>query len=361
MSLYDFKKTEIYRDKWYLFKDAVLSDIEVDDCLSTLQGRCENTKSLDDCIQKCDDTDTCEMGYFIESPTGRNFCGHLTYYTIPYFRLNDPSIYPEMSGMKPYFFTKKDVLPFPPKLPNAVFYKDYFALKIKGKDLFISEGKNEEAQIGSDVYVDVSFIPSRTIKPRIQQYIPVRHGDEVAINIPYTALVLTRRDNNGQGFKWEIGASDINTPSSTVRVYSTDKDRKVGDVLGYSESVYFIDDNHPVIYDEEKNILTLYRESLDNAIRDNIPYIFELIPKIDVYYCENGSCKRTQLENCKTEGYNAFFNDVEVHRSEDCWGFCSPPKQQQQLFNNTKSQKWYWIVPAIILFIIILLRFRGYF
>ena len=266
-----------------------------------------------------------------------------------------------MSGMKPYFFTKKDVLPFPPKIPNAVFYKDYFALKIKGKELFISEGKNEEVQIGPDAYVDISFIPSRTMKPRIQQYIPVRHGDEVAMNIPYTALVLTRRDG-GKGFKWEIGASDINTPSSTVRVYSTDKEKRVGDLLSYSESVYFIDDGHPIIYDEEKNMLTIHRESTENAISDKVPYIFELVPKIDVYYCENGTCKKTQLEKCKTEGYNAFFSDVEVHRSEDCWGFCTSAKQQMTVRYNNNDMKWYWISGIIIVLgLLILFRSRGYF
>lgn len=319
---YDFKNTQLYKDKWYVFKDAVLSDIEVDDCLSTVEGNCLEVKNIDECLDSCETSPKCEMGYYIESPK-RNLCGHLTYYTIPYYRLSPSSIYPKLKNSMPYFFTSKEVLPFPPKLPNAIFYKDLFALKISSEELYIYEGENEQVDVSNNYYAEVRFIPSRTTKPRIQQYIPVRHGDEVAINIPNTGLLLARNDVE-IGFTWQLKASDINVPSATFRIFSTDKERKIGDILSFSEKFYFIDNDKPIVYSKEKGTLVIHDESIENAKEDKVPFEFELVPKIDVFYCQNGQCKKTGLESCKTIGYNAFFDEEEVHRDPNCWGFCSP-------------------------------------
>lgn len=322
MSYYDFNKV-MTLPEWYVFKDAVLSNIEVDDCETTLTGQCVHTKNLEDCLSVCEKTPQCTMGYYIETG-GRNFCAPLKHRnTIPYYRLHSPDIYPELKGSTAWFFTDKKILPFPPKYPNAIFYKDSFA--------------SNKLLSGNSI----QFLPARLIKAGEQEYIPVKHGDQVLISIPKTSSVLTVGEN--LELNWSQGIIEsVDTPQTTFRVFSADKTKKEGDMLSFSDSVYFLHQNMPVVFQD--NNLFVHGEGYENAVYDNLSFIFELTPKIEVYYCEKGVCKKTSLELCQREGYNATYNGAEVQRSPNCWGMC-------------KKKRWSWLVVVIVL---ILLCFLAY-
>ena len=54
---------------FYIFKDAIIDNIEISDCNDTVNGICKSTNNVDDCINICKNSN-CKNGYFISEKKG---------------------------------------------------------------------------------------------------------------------------------------------------------------------------------------------------------------------------------------------------------------------------------------------------
>ena len=350
MSQYIFGQPYTYKD-WFIFPDTTLDNIRVDDCPSSVTGKCENTKTVEDCIQICHDNQPCFSGYFIETPDRKNICvpmkkisgGNIGLY----YRLRNKNIYPILKGMKSYIFTNKSYT-YPPDHANSIFYTDKLILTniISQKSIGVTdEGENYSSETLTDSPAFIQFLPKEVIRTNISQYLIVKNGDEVIINIPYTAYIL--KENSENNISWVLKLSSLRGTDNSFRVFSTDKNKKIGDNLNYQDTLYFTSQGKPIIYDGDSHMLKTTSISIENEIQKNDNMYFKTIPKINVYYCENEKCKSVMLDQTEMNEEKSRYKGIPVSRSPSCWG-CQSSK---------KIVSWWWIYILIFFAIITLFIF----
>lgn len=340
---YKIGKPYLYQDEWYLFPDTILSELDMTDCNSSITGKCENTATLDECIGLCKESSLeCHSGYFIGTPDGNNICVPIHKHPGgpgigPYDRLRNKSIYPVMNNMRKVTTFVNKIYPFPPDLPNVIFYKDKFTLQI-GK-LFIGASSDfTMLQMDSDPLY-LQFLPQKIVRSYVVKYTPIFNGDEVAINIPHTAIIL-RQD--GDKLSWVTAGGADNPPENTFRIFSRSK--KQGEKLTYGDDLYLMANNQPVVYDSEIGTIKL---SLENSE----PSLITAVPKIQSYYCDGGVCKGVNLEDTKREGETATYNGKRVFRTPSCWSTCSSD-------TDKGSNRWiFFIFLLIVILFLVILKF----
>ena len=359
MSNYKFGKPYKSQD-WYVFPDSTLDNLNVDDCVSSVTGKCENTESVQDCIKICQDNQPCFAGYFIETPDKKNLCvpvrkvhkDYGLYYRLSnpsiYYRLRNPSIYPELSGSKSTVFINQ-IYRYPPDHGNTIFFTDKFVLTnlSSGKSLGITdEGNFVVKDIMTNNPVSIQFLPEEISRSAITQYNPVYYGDKIIINIPGTAYVLR---NDTKEISWIMKPSSIKGSENIFRVFAYDK--KEGETLDYSDTLYFTGENQPVVYDSNFEILKMSSTNIEDE-KDKGNMSFKIIPKVRVYYCD-GDCKSVILEDTDKNGEKASYKGSPVSRNPSCWGMCDK--------KNTNNNSW-WIIPlitAIVLLIVLAIIIRN--
>lgn len=331
---------------WQVFPGAIFSNLDLSDCNDTIDGICHHAETLSECIDLCknDQNKLCRTGYFIQTPDRANYCVPLRQHnkeeTSPYYRLRNKNIYPILKNMKTFVFSD---FPYPPNAPNALFYTDHFVFKNISKNIHIGMTENasmtENVVFTNDNPIHIQFLPSQVARNYVENYVFVRNGDEIVINIPHTAFVLRKNDLDSQ-ISWTMRAAVTNVPSNIFQIFT--KNKKIGDILDYSDEFYFTFQGQPMVYND-LNMLSISSSSIQNSIENKDNIFFQLIPKIEVNYCENGVCKTTSLDQTETDGVQARFKNIPVERSPTCWGKC-----------GKKKSKWYLILIGIVVFIIIL-------
>jgi hypothetical protein len=345
MSEYIFKKPRKY-DDWYIFDDAIYSDIELADCNDSISGVCTYTKTFEECLNTC--KNKCDFGYFIQTPDNRNFCVPLKKVGegIDYYhRIKNKSYYPILKNMKTHVFSTT-VQPFPSKIPNAVFYTDYFYLKniSSNKNISKSEDDNtisEQVVLSSSDHISLQFLPKEIFRTQVEQYIPVKNGDEIIINIPNSSLILRKQDDNT--VSWLFRATTAYVPKNTFIINC--KDKNVGEIINFDDEIYLSSDDNVLVYDN--NQLSLQPKNQTNP---NI--MFKMIPKIFVYYCDGSKCNKIELTDTQTSGNIATYKGNPVYRQPNCWGICN-----NDTSNNSPTYHFPVIMLSIVLFVCLLVIF----
>ena len=345
------------KNSWHIFPNTVLSDINVTDCSSSITGVCEYVDTLQECIDMCHNSkELCLSGYYIETPDKQNLCVPIKKHRPggrmlgPHYRLRYKDFYPIMRKMKTYTFTNTEY-EYPPNLPNVVFFTDYFVLKNIASDDQL--GIDEEGDItdGKDISnkpTNVQFLPAQIERNYLENYIPVKNGDDIVISIPHTSFVLRKTEGTQQvGWKMRISTTSA-VPSNTFRINCSE--RKIGDWLSYLDKVYFTFQGFPLLYDSDANTFSVSVESVDNAVGDRENILFSMIPKIKGYYCDGGECKDIQLDQAVPDEYHATYNNIPVYRQPACWNVCPRP---------VKTEKWvkillWGVIIFVLLFILLL-------
>jgi hypothetical protein len=334
MSEFRFDKPVKY-GKWNIFKDAVYSNLDVSDCTNSVTGKCEDVKTVEDCADICGKHLNCDSGYFIEN-TDRNICVPVrkpkTENIYPYYRYRNKSIYPQLKNRQTFTFSSYD---YPPSFPNAIFYKDFFSIQIKGDKKYLNidtENKAEKDIKFLDIPIHVQFLLGKIQRNYIEGDIAIKNGDNVILNIPNTSLVLYREDEK---IVWKIGDPNSGDRNMIFQIYSDKKE---------TENITFSDN---IILKMDDKYLSPKGDSL--VLSENKTF-FTLTPKIEVYYCD-GTCKSVLLEQCVKKGVKAFFNGKEVYRSPSCWNLCD------NLDNNKRHDSILLIILTILLLLFILFYF----
>jgi hypothetical protein len=345
----EFDKPWVYKN-WNVFDDVVLTNLNLSDCGNTINGFCEHTDTPEECIAMCRDAPqgNCTHGYFIQTPDRHNYCVPLrdhTEVTFPYHRLRQKDYYPIMKDMKTSFFANRDVYPFPPFNPNMVFYRDKFILRHKDSGLDIGTNNDTLTQsvtFSMNTSVYVQLVPKDISRSKVDDYVAVKNGDEVVINIPGTAFVFHRTP--GDKIVWQLGISNSNTEENVMQIFT--KGRPLGEILSFDDEIYFTSFKDILLYTEK----TL-RISQDGDINDTPQSFFTMIPKVEVSYCDrvDSVCKKISLDQADLKGYEAYYHGNKVYRSF-CWINCGK--------GRSKSIWWVAIVLSLLFSLLLVLHFK---
>lgn len=318
---------------WTIFPNTILSHLEFLDCDDTIDGICHSTKNLSECINLCknDKIGSCRTGYFIEMDNGDTICAPLREYekeqTNPYYRLRDKSIYPVLNKAKTFVFSNYT---YPPGLTNSLFYLDNFVLKNINTGMYVGINENSlEIEFTMTSPSHFRFLEQQIKQASVENYIYIRNGDNVVLNIPSTSLILSRNVNKNT-LDITTGVDLTNNEDNVLSIFAVDK--KNGDILNYEDKFYFMYKNQVVEYNVEAKALNTINVDINDAIHSGYNVLFSLTPKIQVYYCDNNNnCSPIPLEETDRVNTTATYKGQTVHRSSRCWNQCAKKNRSEKV------------------------------
>jgi len=297
----------------------------------------------------------CDKGYFIKTPDNRNICVPLRNYmsdeTFPYYRLRHKDYYPEFKRVDSTFFISTSY-PYPPNKANVLFYEDHFILRNinTGKWLGMEDlGTVSQMVTFTDKKpVHVQFIPIKISRSYVENYVLIQNGAYVAINIPHTSFIL-RKENFNDEVKWLMRATTYNGPSNTFQIHCYPP-KKVGENLNYNDKFYFTYFGRLLQYNEDMKLLEVTNNNFEDALGDGKNVLFDLIPQVEVRYCEGGKCKSINLSQTQRNGESATYKNFPVSRSKNCWGKCES--------GGSSNWRLYVLIAILVIAIILVWKTR---
>ena len=317
--IYNLKKPKVVDDKWLIFPNTILNNLNSKDCSDTIEGICYEDKNFNECVDLCSKNDNCYHGYYIDQKgENNNICVPLltkefNYNTNPIYSFRSQEIYPELDNMDVSTFIDKTVYKFPPENANIIFYHDHILLSnVNTKEILnnspISESDDLQItplfKLSGDLQVQL-LLTNENVYEEI--YKPILYGDKFYINIPSTNLLLEKEDNE---FKWKSRSDKKNDNIFSLHPLTG---KKIGDKVLYSDE--FILKYNESVLNLDKSVLTLDK---NNNIK------FKFIPKMKGYYCDKKKCKEIPLENMDINDKGiGNKNGNSVGRNQGCWGMCN--------------------------------------
>jgi hypothetical protein len=333
-----------------LFSDTTLNNLELSDCDMTVNGICTSPANINDCFKQCQPPN-CNMGYFIET-SDKTICAPLQMQNNderPYYRIRNKDIYPELANTKSTVFVNQKTHPFPPNRANSVFCLDIFEVKEiqTGKSISVAEGQDvrEEIKFG-DTPVYLQIIPAVAGKTFIENYLAIRNGDRISINIPGTSYLLNYYENTTE---WYLAAS-FNQPDTTIfQIFVDDPARKIGAPISYADTFYLAFNNSILIMNDLFRLQVDANIDIIRAKEHNKKCLFKLLPKIKGYYCENNTCNDIILDQADMDGPHVTHKGNLVTRNPTCWNICEKKHNKHYVFV---------IIVIIVILIVLLILFR---
>jgi hypothetical protein len=375
----DIPKPWKYRDKWLVWPETVLNNLDISDCDDTIGGICLEGKTLEQCINEC--TGDCAAGYLIELDDS-NICvpmrtnkrpdmkkGTGIRRWEPAYRLRNKSIYsPILDKVKVSTFINTDIYPFPPPHSNAVFFNDILTIKDVMNGLTIGTG---EAEIKGKDYIymtssaddNIQIISGGISTSKLMKYKPVLYGEPIQFAVPGTSLIAT--ENPDVGFRaiiWKAGTGTFNDDDMAFRLIpAKDSKKSIGDIVTYDDifEIKYISVLSAVVVNTDHG----YLELRYHPLQQEKDHIFQFISKMIGYYCDGKECKSVPVRNIDSSGK---YKGNIVVRSSSCFGRCkyiSSTDDKLPIYRtsqpvSSKSNVLYIILGIILLAIpsIILLR-----
>jgi hypothetical protein len=309
---------------WYVFPNSSLVNLKTNDCISSATGKCEQTDTLEECIKLCAENKNCGKGYYIETPDKKNICvptalpkGTLS--IGPYFRIINKNAYPELQNLKSTVFVSKRYK-FPPDHANSIFYTDKFTMTslFNNMNIGIEKGGKLVLENQPQKTTFIQFLPKQILRSYISKYLLVNCGDDVVLNIPNTAYILKKDEQNI--INWQLALSGLDESGLTFQVRALNK--KIGEPLDYEDSIYLTDKSLVLIFDETDNQYKLSNINPENQTPNRNKFLFKLSPHIQCYYCEDKECKKIELDKTERQGEKARYKNIPVSRHPFCWGAC---------------------------------------
>jgi len=360
MDVYKINQPSIYKasanhqQDWLVFKDATVSNLDVFNCTSTVDGKCSYGMTLKECIDSAGDTSG--MGYFVVPSTGKSICAHLDtsiHPRIDYTKiLRNKSLYPALNSAESTVFLNATKYKFPPEHANIVFYRDIINLYSVNTGLLLGGDKYKTDSlepIGFDSIengLNIILTYEKQIPLQSGIFVPVQYGDKFNIRIPNTSLVL-QKDVDSDIFVW---TPSISTSSTTYNLFTfkVPLDKKKGDNVVYGDQLELVYGVDTVGNDEHMNM------AINNS--PNTPHLFEFISKMNGFYCDEGECNEIPINKIEKNGEKGTYKGKNVVRSKGCYGLCKT--DTIGVIDIAWSYKWY-IAGILALFLLGLYIFKS--
>jgi len=382
MSKYEIERPWLYDDRWLVFEDTTLSNLDIEDCNDAIYGVCYTDKTFIECVKECKDSegDMCSAGYYVETPVGeKNFCVPLITNTIenrdfnPYHRLRKKEIYPVLKNINIKTFVDSNKFRFPPNDVNLVFYLDKMLLENVDKKIKLSyksidrTEETEDIDISSvffekDGNLNIQFRPLETTQSSIgETNSPLRYGDKFVIHIPGTSLVL-KKNISDKYFKWIANDTPfMEILNTSFECVPKTRNKIIGDYMNYGDEFYILYNSLEIIVMENDTIFSDYNK-YETLYENNKNMGFKLISRMNGYYCDGTECKEVPSNQIEKSGETGFYKTRHVNRNPGCWGICKYKKKEANLldyFGQSNKQndliKPIYIIIGLILFTGILL------
>jgi hypothetical protein len=331
-------------DGWKVFNNAILKNSNMTDCNNTLNGLCSN-KPLDDCIKECKESPDCFYGFHAKTPDGKMICGpvyhHESIKTPPYYRLRNKNSSPLTEYLDTSIFVDSTKFPYPPMYANVLFYADSFIMQTLAGNVVrnntVPDDSGDDSNAGdSNAGGIIQFLPNKRSREKLENYMLVCNGDELIINVPHTAYIL-RKNTTDNNLQWIMRWVESANPDNTIKIFSTNKNKPIGDLLNYNEQFYFTYQGEIISF--QNDIFSVKNELTEQD------YLFKLSPKIEVFYCDKNECLKTTLDKTTHDGNYATIDGKQVGRSPTCWNMCG----------NFNTQKIDWVYYIILSFLILIM------
>jgi hypothetical protein len=348
MDIYKINQPKQYTSKspnerrsWLIFNKATISNLEVFNCTSTVDGKCTYGMTLQECIDSADSTSG--MGYFVEPSSGKSICAHIDtsiHPRIDYTKiLRNQSLYPALNSTESTVFLDAGKYKFPPNQANIVFYRDIMNLYSVNTGLLLGGDKYKTDNlepigfdsVASGLNIILTYEKQIPIQGGI--FVPVQYGDKFNIRIPSTSLVL-QKDVDSDIFVWipSVSSSSITHNLFTFKI---PEGKKKGDSVVYGdrfELVYGVD---TISNDEHMNM------SVNNSPSDS--HLFEFVSKMIGFYCEDGSCKEIPIDKIERDGERGLYKGKNITRNRGCYGLCA------SVSASVWDTIWMYGFPAILI------------
>lgn len=363
-------------NKFLRMDNVIFWDMKPFDCDSSVKGECIKNISMDKCIDICDKSKEakCGYGYYIQTDK-ETICN-------PINSENNPSVNPfhlldkkekveELKGTNVSTFVNTTMYKYPPDDVNSVFYLDRALLtsKTSGLSLDIEEQSEKLGNINKSplsIFKSkdgsiVQLIPVNFYNTVNTQYTSVKYGDNLLFIILRTNHILEKNENNV--FEWEIKNLETNDIHHSFKILnkhgeSTGKKLVYGDVF----TLKYGDIYTCVIEKDTGKFIAIDKNYQQLSLLTNkYEWIFTFIPKMTVYYCNEGKCSPISMEELKTNGESGTYKGKPVYASYTCYGVCNMSEDEMKQgiksnwIDNDKSIPIIIIKIMIIIFIILFL------
>lgn len=367
-NMYDIKKPELLNNKWLVFNNSVLSDLDTLDCDDAIEAICYKDKTFDQCIDLCDKSGSCAFGYYIERKNDSNICVPIKKPDVTTnisYRLRNQNIYPELKRSHVKTFLNKNVYEFPPSDANTVFYMDNFffenvetntivnntILSDVSKKTITKKIDTNDVEFSKDGDLQIHLLQIPISLSAGLQYLPVKYGDKVAFNIPTTNLVM-RPKSYENTLEWISRSFNLGPSSSFTLMPLPDSNKKIGDYVSYSDTFSIHSSSIFILgVNEWYNIELYYYKNYEEAKIRNKNVTFRFTPKEEGWYCKNNKTETISFDKMIIdENGIGTYDGMKISRYPDSFGACKPEKEKQSL--PTKMYLIFILLPIFIVFFI---------
>jgi hypothetical protein len=370
---YDIKTPELINDKWLVFKNSIFNELDTLDCDDTIEGKCYEDKTFDQCMDICDKSDLCAFGYYISRKNNSNLCVPIKTpsdsLNISY-RLRNQNIYPELDHAVVKTFLDKNVYQFPPADANTIFYMDNFLFEnvetntIVNNTILSDVSKKTISKVidtndvvfsnDGELLIHMLEIPISLAVGL--EYVPVKYGDKVAFNIPTTNLVM-RPSLSKNTLEWISRSFNLSPSSSFTLIPLPDSKKKIGDYVSYSDTFSIQSSNVFILgVNEWYNIQLYYYKNYKEAKVRNKNVTFRFKPKEQGWYCNNKKSEIVSFDKMIVdENGIGTYNGMKISRYPNSFGMC-----KDEPVKPVKPVKPVRSILLLILLIIFIIFFTVY-
>ena len=312
---------------------TVLNMMDYIDCAQTAKGYCMSGKSLEECIDITAAEGT-GLGTLITYPNSDTICMPIrtdVYPNVnPLHNLRIQAIYPQLRHTTVHTFVDTSKFTDPDYYANAMYAYDIVEMINVETGYTLSPGSATETKRQYDLWFNDS--PSLRLQlasfnsPEFVPYNKITHGESIILYVPGTSMDLIGTANNT--IVAANGANRI-VPFELVAIDKKDKDYISYDdtfALKYGESFVVLDEIMNFLYfvNVDLDVLLASKESssTSSTSSDSFFFQFRFRPQVDVYYCKDNVCFRTELNKTKMDGVRATYKGRPVSRQPDCWEKC---------------------------------------
>ena len=338
---FDIKKPELINDKWVVFKNEVFDELDTLDCDDTIEGKCYEDKTFDQCVDICDKSHKCTFGYYISRKNNSNLCvplkTHSDSINISY-RLRNQNIYPELDDTVVKTFLDKNVYQFPPADANTIFYMDNFLFENVETNTIVNNTilsditkksiskviDTNDVILSSDGHLIIHMLEIPISLAVGIEYVPVKYGDKVAFNIPTTNLIM-RPKSCTNTLEWISRSFNITQSSSFTLIPLPDSKKKIGDFVSYSDtfSIQCAANVFILGVNEWNNIEKYYIKNYKEAKIRNKNVTFRFKPQMKGWYCNNKKPEIVSFDKMTVdENGIGTYNGMKISRYPDAFGMC---------------------------------------
>lgn len=353
-NIYDIKTPELKNNKWLVFENSVFTDLDTLDCDDTVQGKCYEDKTFDECLDVCNKSNgLCSFGYYIYRKNNTNLCvpiQKLSKTINMVYRLRNKTIYPELNDVTVKTFLNKNVFQFPPADANTIFYMDNFLFEnvetntivnntiisdIQKKTISKLNTNTNDVVFSNDGNLQIHMLEIPISLSVGIQYVPVKYGDKVAFNIPTTNLVM-RPSVSENTLEWISRSFNLSTSTSFTLIPLPDSDKKIGDYVSYSDTFSIHSNVFILGVNEWYNIELYYYKNYKEAKLRNKNVTFRFKPKEQGWYCNKEKPLPISFDKMIVDKNNiGSFNGMKISRYPNVFGTC----KYTQSNNSYKSYK----------------------